>query len=128
MGFIDESERAFLPEEKRIAEVLRDEGRNVKAKIAVGGKRTGDADVDGKMTEFKSLAFGATSATVRNSINNSIRRGGQARDIVIDARNSGLTQAEAHRGLTRARKITRGKIDSVRIIGDDFDMTAIDFK
>ncbi len=37
-------------------------------------------------------------------------------------------QAEATRGLARARNITRGKIDSVRIIGDGFDVTSQDFK
>ena len=128
MGSIDESERTFLPEERHIAEVLRDEGRNVKAKREIRGERTGDADVDRKVTEFKSLAFGATNATVRNSINNSIRHSGQARHIVIDARNSGLTKVEAERGLMRAKNITRGKIDSVRIIGDGFDIIAVDFK
>ena len=127
MGSIDEAERVFSREEKRIAEVLQGEGKEVKAKAEMSGRRTGDAEVDRVPTEFKSLHPGATSATVRNSINNSVRRGGQARHITIDARGSGLTRVEAERGLARARNITRGKIDSARIIGDGFDITSTDF-
>ncbi len=48
--------------------------------------------------------------------------------MVIDARGSGLTEVEAQRGLARARNITRGKIDSIRIMGDGFDITAASFK
>ncbi len=128
MGSIDESERTFSSEEKSIAEVLKNEGKNVKAKAEIQGKRTADAEVDGVESEFKSLAPGAKNSTVRNSINDSIRRGGQARNMVIDARGSGLTEVEAQRGLARARNITRGKIDSVRIMGDGFDITAASFK
>jgi hypothetical protein len=128
MPSIDESERTFSPEEKRIAEILKNEGKNIKAKAEVPGERTADAEVDGVESEFKSLAPGAKNSTVRNSINNSIRRGGQSRDMIIDARGSGLTKVEAQRGLARAKNIARGKIDSVRIIGDSFDITAVGFK
>ena len=65
---------------------------------------------------------------VHNTINHSIRRGGQARHIIIDARSSGLTKVEAVRGLIRARNLTRGMIDTVRIIGDAFDLVSIDFR
>jgi hypothetical protein len=128
MPSIDESERTFSPEEKRIAEILKNEGKNIKAKAEVPGERTADAEVDGVESEFKSLSPGAKNSTVRNSINNSIRRGGQSRDMIIDARGSGLTKVEAQRGLARAKNIARGKIDSVRIIGDSFDITAVGFK
>jgi len=47
MGSIDESERTFSSEEKSIAEVLKNEGKNVKAKAEIQGKRTADAEVDG---------------------------------------------------------------------------------
>jgi len=126
-GIIDESEKVFSSKEKRIADKLTEEGKNVKAKKETEIGRTGDAEVDGVKTEFKTLDPGANSATVKNSINNSIRRGGQARDIIIDARNSGLTPEEAARGLARSKAITRGKVDSVRIIGDGFDITSKDF-
>ncbi|MEG5016803.1 MULTISPECIES: CdiA C-terminal domain-containing protein [unclassified Microcoleus] len=128
-GSIDESERAFGETERAIAEFLEREGKNVKALVEkTDGGRNPDAEVDGKFTEFKSLDAGATSATVKNQINNSIRRGGQARDIIIDARVSGLIEAEAERGLQRAKNITRGKIDSVRIIGDIYDITFTEFQ
>lgn len=78
--------------------------------------------MDGKPTEFKSMEPGADSATVRNEVNNSIKRGGQARDMILDARGSGLSEAEATKGLNRVAGITRGKVDSVRIIGDGFDI------
>jgi hypothetical protein len=81
----------------------------------------------GIQTEFKVLFKNATSATVRNSINNSIRRGGQARHIILYAVGYGLVEAEAVRGLARARSITRGRVDSVRIIGDGFDVISTDF-
>ncbi|MEG4090234.1 CdiA C-terminal domain-containing protein [Microcoleus sp. Pol12B4] len=85
-GSIDESERAFGATERAIAEFLEREGKNVKALVEkTDGGRNPDAEVDGKPIEFKSLDAGATSATVKNQINNSIRRGGQARDIIIDA-------------------------------------------
>ncbi|CAD5931129.1 hypothetical protein NO108_01676 [Planktothrix rubescens] len=128
-GSIDESERAFGATEKAIAEFLKTEGKNVKALAEkTDGGRNPDAEVDGEPTEFKSLDFGATSATVKNQINNSIRRGGQARDIIIDARTSGLIESEAERGLQRAKNITRGKIDSIRIIGDRYDITFTEFQ
>lgn len=127
-GSIDESERKFLESEKAIAELLKAEGQTVKAlpETSSGG-RNADAEADGIRTEFKSIQPGSTSATVKNQINNSIRRGGQARNIIIDARDSGLTLAEANRGLERAKNISRGKIDSVRIIGDDYDITSTEF-
>lgn len=97
-GHIDESERRFSPEERRIAEILALEGRMISAKAEVKYRRIGDAIVDGILVEFQSLATTtADSETIRNTINNSIRRGGQARHIIIDARRSGLTEVEAGR-------------------------------
>ncbi len=128
-GKIDESEKKFLPKEKRIAELLAVEGKHVKAKKERENQRTGDAEVDGVLTEFKTLKPGhGKNSAVRNTINNSIRQGGQARHIIIDARGSGLTEIEAYRGLARAKKITRGLVDAVRIMGDGFDLLASDFQ
>lgn len=128
-GSINESERAFSQKERAIADLLETEGKTVKALPETpGAGRNPDAEVDGITTEFKSLEPGATSSTVKNQINNSIRRGGQARNIIIDARGSGLTDAEARAGLQRAKNITRGKVDSVRIIGDGYGITSTDFQ
>jgi hypothetical protein len=123
-GSVNETRAKFSPEERRIADVLASEGKTVEAtpRSNAEGVRTGDAMVDGRPGEFKTMDPGADSATVRNEVNNSIKRGGQARDMILDARGSGLSEAEAIRGLNRVGGITRGKIDSVRIIGDGYDI------
>jgi hypothetical protein len=122
-GTINETERQFTPEEQKIAELLKEEGKDVKALPETPGQRNPDAEVDGKPTEFKSPEPGADSGTIRNEVNDSIKRGGQARDIIIDARGTGMTEAEAERGLARVSGIARGKLDSVRIIGNGYDVT-----
>jgi hypothetical protein len=104
-------------------DLLEAEGKTVVQALLKQGSRSADAVVDGVTTEFKTLAPGATSSTVRNVVNASIKRGGQARDIIIDARGSGLTQAEAARGLNRAGGIARGQLDNIRVIGNGFDIS-----
>ena len=123
VGKIDESERSFdAKREKPIAEYLAKEGHDVKSLKEVSNQgRQADALVDGKKTEFKKLEPGATNSTVKGCINDSVRRGGQARDMVIDARGSGLSKSEANRGLDRAQGITRGRLDSARVLGDDYN-------
>jgi hypothetical protein len=126
-GKIDESARKFSGQERRIATLLANEGKNVTSLPEVEGQRNADATVDGVPTEFKTMEpdpskQNADSATVRNQVNNSIRKGGQARNMILDARGSGLTAEEAARGIARAWGIARGKIDSIRIIGDGFDI------
>jgi hypothetical protein len=125
IGVIDESEAIFSDEEKEIARLLSSEGKDVKSlpRSVVRGQRTGDALVDGKRTEFKTMSQGGDDSTVKNEVSNSIKHGGQARDIVIDARSSGLSKDAAIKGLNRIHGISRGKLDSVRIIADDFDIT-----
>jgi Contact-dependent growth inhibition CdiA C-terminal domain len=126
-GIIDESQKTFSEPEKRIAEILAKEGKNVKSLAETSDSgRNPDAEVDGIPAEFKNLEMGAKDTTVKNVINSSIRRGGQARNIIIDARGSGLTEIEANQGLVRSKNITRGKLDTVRIIGDRYDITFTD--
>jgi hypothetical protein len=108
---------------------LASEGKHVTAKDEMDGQRTADAEVDGVLTEFKTLKPpNAANTAVKNTINDSIRDGGQARHIIIDARGSGLTELEARRGLARARNIARGLVDWVRLIGDGFDLIVVDFR
>lgn len=122
LTYPDETERVFTPPERRIAILLVFEGKAVKAlKENPTGGRVADAEVDGVEIEFKSLEPGATSATVRNSVNNSLRNGGQARQMIVDAHGSGLTEADARQGALRVTGISRGKLDGLRIIGDGFD-------
>lgn len=113
----------FSANERAIAVYLENLGRKVRRNPLeglAGAGRQGDALVDGVLHEFKTLAPAATSSTIRNVVNNSIRRGGQARNLVIDARGTGLAKNEALRGIRRALDISRGKIDYVAVIGTDF--------
>lgn len=111
------------PANRAVAEYLEGLGQSVRPNPlegVVGAGRQGDAIVCGVLHEFKSLQPGATSNTIRNSVNNSIRRGGQARNIVIDARGSGLSEADAIAGLVRLPGISRDRLDYVSAIGDDY--------
>lgn len=102
---------------------LRSLGRSVKANPlegVAGAGRQGDLIIDGVKTELKTLSPGATSATIRNVVNNSIRKGGQAREIFIDARGSGLALPEAQLGVRRAFGVARGMVDRITVLGDDF--------
>jgi hypothetical protein len=132
-GRIDESERAFLPKERRTAQTLAAEGKQVKSlkESKQQGIRNADALVDGELTELKQLSPGASADTVRNIVSKSTKgqgqqpNSGQARRIIVDARDSGLTEVQAMEGLDKVRALesTRGRLDSVRIIGDGFDRT-----
>jgi len=62
------------------------------------GRRQPDALVDGRVTEFKSLSRGASDATVKNQLRTAK---GQAPNVVIDARGSGLAEDSAALGLRR---------------------------
>ena len=87
--------------------------------------RSGDALVDGVPSEFKMLDPGATSGTVKTQVSSSIKRGGQARDIYIDARGSGLPESEARRALARVGHpdVHRGRVDNVVIVGDGYELS-----
>ncbi|MEM7128871.1 MAG: RHS repeat-associated core domain-containing protein [Chloroflexota bacterium] len=112
-------------DEELIDDFLRNQGRIVEINPlegVEGAGRQGDRYIDGILTEYKTLAPGATSNRIKNVVNNSIRKGGQARHIIIDARSSGLTLDEATRGIGRAFGISRGLVDVIEIIGEDFHL------
>ncbi|MFE4055906.1 PrsW family intramembrane metalloprotease [Streptomyces sp. NPDC059096] len=122
-GEIDESEKAFNQKERKIADLLKSEGKKVKAQAESreSGVRTADAAVDGVQTEFKSLDPGATSNTVKNQLNSAK---GQARDAVLDSRGSGLDEEAAREGLGKfLRNNPPGRMDNIRIVGDGFNIT-----
>ena len=85
-----------------------------------GAGRQGDAFVDGLKTEFKTLSEAAVPSTIKNTVNNSVSGEGQARRIVIDARNTYLTKEEAELGVFKALGISRGKLDYIEVIGNDY--------
>jgi len=109
--------------ERSIAQYLEKQGRIVIANrlqgIPVAG-RQGDAFVDGVKTEFKTLYEEAVPNTIKNTVNKSISGRGQARIIVIDARNTSLTKEEAEQGVFKALGISRGKVDLIEVIGNDY--------
>jgi Contact-dependent growth inhibition CdiA C-terminal domain len=122
LGVIDE--RAS-PAERKIAEYLADKGPAVVSVSEGFGAcgRTADARVDGMPVEFKSLDRGAGDQTVKAALNSAK---GQARYAVIDARNSSLTEDDAHRGIRRFTGTPYGdRLDAVLIIGDNY---TIDWK
>jgi hypothetical protein len=121
LGVIDERERRFLPGERRIAGWLAERGAAVVAlpEDSSVRERKPDARVDERVTEFKSLQPGATDSTVNNRLLNARR---QAPHVVIDARNSGLDEASAQRGIARFTRSPWGRegFDSIVIVGENF--------
>lgn len=128
---IDEAppDRVFILPEKRTAYLLSHEGKHVVAVAATNTSRSGDALVNGVLTEFKALGPGATSNTVVGRVKDSITAGGQARNLLLNTRGSGLPLSEAKRSFSRLKgnNNTKGRVDSIRIIGDDFDIMEIEF-
>jgi Contact-dependent growth inhibition CdiA C-terminal domain len=125
MGVIDERAKKFSPAERRIAEYLADKGPAVVSVSEGFGAcgRTADTRVDGTPVEFKSLDRGAGDQTVKAALNSAK---GQARYAVIDARDCGLTEDDAHRGIRRFSGTPYGdRLDAVLIIGDNY---TIDWK
>ena len=122
LGIVDERASRFQPRERWLADCLASEGRSVVA-IHDGYGRRGrkpDAAVDGVWTEFKSLDPGADNRTVKAALTSAK---GQARQAIIDGRDSGLDGAEADRGMRRFLGTPyANRLDAIRIVGDDFDL------
>lgn len=125
------SNAGFTAAEIAIAEVLRGYGRNVVHNPDEGVPdkgRQGDALVDGIKVEFKTISKqNADANTIVNTVNKSIRRGGQARQIVIDVRPSGMSESVATQGAIDAFNSSprvRNRVDAIRVIGNDFSIVA----
>jgi hypothetical protein len=122
-GVVDERQRAFPTAERRIADYLAGaDGCAVVARAEDHGirARKPDADVDGVATEFKSLRPGATDATLRGALNSAK---GQAGHVVVDARGARLAEDAAWHGVRRFLAAPySGKVDAIRVIGDDYDL------
>jgi hypothetical protein len=125
LGVIDERSKRFSAAERRIAEHLAAQGPavvSVSEGFGIYG-RTADARVNGISVEFKSLDPGASDRTVKAALNSAK---GQARYAVVDARDSGLTEDQAHRGIRRFSGTPHGnRLDAVLVIGDNY---TIDWK
>jgi Contact-dependent growth inhibition CdiA C-terminal domain len=125
LGVVDERAKRFSPAERRIAEHLAAPGPavvSVSEGFGIYG-RTADARMNGIPVEFKSLDPGASDRTVKAALNSAK---GQARRAVIDARDSGLTKDQGHRGIRRFSGTPHGnRLDAVLVIGDNY---TIDWK
>ncbi len=125
LGVIDERAKRFSSAERRVAEHLAEKGPavvSVSEGYGIYG-RTADARVNDVPVEFKSLDPGASDRTVKAALNSAK---GQARYAVIDARGSGLSEDQAHRGISRFSGTPHGnRLDAVLIIGDNY---SIDWK
>jgi len=109
------------PEEQALALLLVAEGKTVEF-IPRNVVRTPDAFVDGVRAEFKTIKKPtADNLTIRNAI----RRGkSQSGVIIIDARNTEISIPEVERGIARGFGAYE-KVQSVRVIGKDFDITRV---
>lgn len=114
-GTVDESVRGFSPQERKIADRLADDGHDVAAADESGPGRHFDAFVDGRPTEFKTVDPGGTSATIKNELDKSAKAGGQARDVIIDAEASGMSEEEARLGIARFLGNKKNAYDSITI-------------
>ena len=115
--------------ERRVTEDLLASGRNVEL-IPRGTNRTPDFKIDGVLHELKTIS-GVRKTDIEalsGSLSSRIMQGrGQADHILIDARDQlGMTREVAEKGIKRAygADLLKGeKIQSVRVIGNGFDIT-----
>jgi Contact-dependent growth inhibition CdiA C-terminal domain len=93
-----------------------DEARSA-SRASAAGRR---APPDGLYTEFKSLDPGASNKTAKSALKDAK---GQAAHAVIDARDSGLGEEEAERGMRRFLGTPYGhRLDGIRIVGDNYEI------
>lgn len=122
LGLVDERARRFPPRERKVAEYLAKGGPAVAARHEDHAmrRRQPDADVDGQATEFKCLDPDPSHGTVKQALKRGI---GQASHIVVDGRDSGLSESDAQRGLARFLGTPEGlSFATIRLLGDDFDV------
>lgn len=119
---LTEAERSFVERELTA-------GRNIEA-VVTGAGRTPDFSINGVRTELKTIS-GVTNTTsdgISSAMSNRIMNGrGQASNVVVDMTGqAGVTREIAERGIRRAYGAdnrTGGTIDSIRVVGPDFDIT-----
>ena len=97
-GVIDERVRAFPPPERATAEALAAAGATVIALPEDPSlrQRQPDALVDGRVTEFKGIKPGGSDASIKNQLDTAR---GQAPNVVVDARGSGVDEDGAALGM-----------------------------
>lgn len=129
-----EASRTLSPEEQRIADKLVAEGKDVKVPKEVenqAGVRNPDFEIDGVKTELKTVSN--IAKTDANGLSAKLSQriaeaGNQASNVILDVTEQpGMTKEIAERGVKRAygnlAKLGSEKIQEVRVIGKDFDVT-----
>lgn len=126
-GELNEEDRkleTMEPKEQVVVRYLLQDGNPVRLRAHdPSGPRSADTELKtGQPVEIKTVSAGANKpedATKRQMA----EARGQARMVVIDARLTPLTEAEADNAVAREQPRNAGKIDCVRIIGNGFDKT-----
>jgi RHS repeat-associated protein len=87
----------FSVEEQAIADALEAEGNEVQALEVVQGQKNPDALVNGVKTEFKTVTVAGPN-TLKNQIQDGLK---QAPNVVVDARGTSMTKAQAMQQIQR---------------------------
>ena len=120
-GRIDESRKTFSPAERAIAEKLAEEGRNVEAIPEAPPDKQPDAVVDGTPTEFKSLDAASDQP---KHIGRALKSGeGQAREIIVDARETIISKEAAEAGVQDYVARKPSAYDSIRVLTGEGDVS-----
>lgn len=125
-----EQGRQLSDVERKVADKLVAEGRNVKApkEINQQGVKNPDFEVDGVKIELKTIE-NITSADISGAMSRRIYEAGkQAPNVIIDASNqAGTTKEIAKEAIIRTyalqNRTGNQRLQEVRIIGKDFDIT-----
>lgn len=127
-GRLDEAARRLPHEEFAVARQLAVEGHQVRALAAPRGQgRTADLLVCGQPVEVKSWLSraerGGRAPGAKSVVNKLLQAEGQAGVVVLNGRGSGLTPGAARAGMAIYAGLPhRGRIATVRVLGDGFDL------
>jgi hypothetical protein len=129
-GALDETARRLSHEELAVARTLVGEGHYVRSLAERVGTRTADMLACGTTVEVKAFLpaarRGGRPPSAQAVANKLLDAGGQGAMAVIWAVGSGLTQAEARKGLALfsawAAREGAGRLRCARLVGDGFDV------
>jgi hypothetical protein len=119
-GHLDEQRRTLSSAERHAVELWLITGHDVEALAPSNapGVKTADVLVDEVPWEIKS-PVGAASHTIPDNIRHGRK---QARRVLIDVRNSGLSHQRAEAGLAEAKRKYHEDIDEIWIVGEGFGL------
>lgn len=116
------SNKGFSHNYQEIADYLGSLGRTVRP-CNVGPRiprcLPDDAVVDGRLVAFATIRKSGGPNAVSQAVMHYNSRGGQAKDMIVDARQINLTEQETRAAIEIALEIP-GNIDAVTVISNDF--------